>query len=95
MTPFVGARLGRTFDIQPDGAAQIEAVLKDAASAEGLFFGRVAAVARRAGDNGRQGGRMGDKGGKKDKDKNKQQQVQKQKQEAQRKQDNKARPSHT
>jgi hypothetical protein len=44
-------------------------------------------------DNGRQGARMGDKGGKKDKEKNKQQQMKKQKQEAQRKQDN-ARPGH-
>jgi hypothetical protein len=32
VTPFVGARLGGTFAIQPDGAAQIEAALKDAAS---------------------------------------------------------------
>jgi hypothetical protein len=32
LTPFIGARLGGTFDIQPDGAAQIEATLKDAAS---------------------------------------------------------------
>jgi len=32
VTPFVGARLGGTFDIQPDGAAQIEGTLKDAAS---------------------------------------------------------------
>jgi hypothetical protein len=30
VTPFIGARLGGTFDIQPDGAAQIEATLKDA-----------------------------------------------------------------
>ena len=32
VTPFIGARLGGTFDIQPDGAAQIEATLKDATS---------------------------------------------------------------
>ena len=32
LTPFIGARLGGTFDIQPDGAAQIEATLKDATS---------------------------------------------------------------
>jgi hypothetical protein len=32
LTPFIGARLGGTFDIQPDGAVQIEATLKDAAS---------------------------------------------------------------
>jgi hypothetical protein len=32
VTPFVGARLGGTFDIQPDGAAPIEGALKDAAS---------------------------------------------------------------
>jgi opacity protein-like surface antigen len=32
VAPLVGARLGGTFDIQPDGAAQIEAALKDAAS---------------------------------------------------------------
>jgi hypothetical protein len=32
VAPFIGARLGGTFDIQPDGAAQIEATLKDATS---------------------------------------------------------------
>jgi hypothetical protein len=32
VTPFFGARLGGTFDIQPDGPEQIEATLKDAAS---------------------------------------------------------------
>jgi hypothetical protein len=32
VSPFIGARLGGTFDIQPDGAAQIEATLKDATS---------------------------------------------------------------
>jgi hypothetical protein len=32
LTPFIGARLGGTFDIRPDGAAQIEATLKDATS---------------------------------------------------------------
>jgi hypothetical protein len=32
VTPFIGLRLGGTFDIQPDGAAQIEAALKDATS---------------------------------------------------------------
>ena len=31
VTPFIGARLGGTFDIQPDGPEQIEATLKDAA----------------------------------------------------------------
>jgi hypothetical protein len=32
VTPLIGARLGGTFDIQPDGAAQAEARLQDAAS---------------------------------------------------------------
>jgi hypothetical protein len=32
VTPLIGLRLGGTFDIQPDGAAQIEAAWKDAAS---------------------------------------------------------------
>jgi hypothetical protein len=32
VAPFIGARLGGTFDIQPDGAGQIEATLKDATS---------------------------------------------------------------
>src|SRR6185436_3479653 len=32
VTPFIGARLGGTFNIQPDGAVQTEATLKDAAS---------------------------------------------------------------
>src|ERR1700752_5135881 len=32
LTPFIGARPGGTFDIQPEGAAQIEATLKDATS---------------------------------------------------------------
>ena len=32
VTPFIGARLGGTFDIQPDGPGQVEATLKDAAS---------------------------------------------------------------
>jgi hypothetical protein len=32
VTPFIGARLGGTFDIQPDGPEQAEATLKDAAS---------------------------------------------------------------
>ena len=32
LTPFIGARLGGTFDIQPDGALQIEGTLTDAAS---------------------------------------------------------------
>jgi hypothetical protein len=32
VTPFIGLRLGGTFDIQPDGVAQIEAALKDATS---------------------------------------------------------------
>ena len=32
VTPFVGARLGGTFAIQPDGAVPIEAALNDAAS---------------------------------------------------------------
>jgi hypothetical protein len=32
LTPFIGARLGGTFDIQPDGVAQVEGTLKDAAS---------------------------------------------------------------
>ena len=32
VAPFIGARLGGTFDIQPDGAAPIEATLKDATS---------------------------------------------------------------
>ncbi len=32
VTPFIGARLGGTFDIQPDASAQIEATLKDSAS---------------------------------------------------------------
>src|SRR4029434_9278805 len=32
VTPFIGARLGGTFDIQPDGAAEVEAAWKDAAS---------------------------------------------------------------
>jgi len=32
VTPFVGLRLGGTFDIQPDGPAQVEATLKDATS---------------------------------------------------------------
>lgn len=32
VTPIVGARLGGTFDIQPDGPAQVEATLKDASS---------------------------------------------------------------
>ena len=32
VTPFIGARLGGTFDIQPDGAAPLEATLKDARS---------------------------------------------------------------
>jgi hypothetical protein len=32
VAPFIGARLGGTFDIQPDGAGQIEATLKDAKS---------------------------------------------------------------
>ena len=31
VTPLIGARLGGTFDIQPDGPEQIEAALKDAA----------------------------------------------------------------
>ena len=32
VTPFIGLRLGGTFDIQPDGSEQIEAAWKDAAS---------------------------------------------------------------
>jgi hypothetical protein len=32
LTPFIGARLGGTFDIQPNEAVQIEGTLKDAAS---------------------------------------------------------------
>jgi hypothetical protein len=32
VTPFIGARLGGTFEIQPDGAAQIEATWQDATS---------------------------------------------------------------
>ena len=32
VTPFIGLRLGGTFDIQPDGIEQIEAAWKDAAS---------------------------------------------------------------
>jgi len=32
VTPFIGAPLGGTFDIQPDGPEQVEATLKDAAS---------------------------------------------------------------
>jgi hypothetical protein len=32
VTPFIGARLGGTFNIQPDGPAPVEATLKDAAS---------------------------------------------------------------
>jgi hypothetical protein len=32
VTPFIGARLGGTFNIQPDGATQIQATLKDAKS---------------------------------------------------------------
>jgi hypothetical protein len=32
VTPFIGARLGGTFDLQPDGPEQVEATLKDAAS---------------------------------------------------------------
>ena len=32
MTPFIGLRLGGTFDIQPDGPEQVEATLKDASS---------------------------------------------------------------
>ena len=32
VTPFIGARLGGTFEIQPDGPAQVEATLKDATS---------------------------------------------------------------
>jgi len=32
VTPFIGARLGGTFDIQPDGPEQVEATLKDATS---------------------------------------------------------------
>jgi hypothetical protein len=32
VAPFIGARLGGTFDIQPDGAAPIEATLNDARS---------------------------------------------------------------
>src|SRR5262245_36510844 len=32
VTPFIGARMGGTFNIQPDGPAQVEATLKDAAS---------------------------------------------------------------
>lgn len=32
VTPFIGARLGGTFNIQPDGAVQTEATLKDAKS---------------------------------------------------------------
>jgi len=32
VTPFIGARLGGTFDIQPDGPEQVEATLKDASS---------------------------------------------------------------
>jgi hypothetical protein len=32
VTPFIGARLGGTFDIQPDGAVQIEGTLRDATS---------------------------------------------------------------
>lgn len=32
VTPFIAARLGGTFDIQPDGPGQVEATLKDAAS---------------------------------------------------------------
>jgi hypothetical protein len=32
VAPFIGARLGGTFDIQPDGGAQIEATLNDARS---------------------------------------------------------------
>jgi len=32
VTPLIGLRLGGTFDVQPDGAEQIEAALKDATS---------------------------------------------------------------
>ena len=32
LTPFIGTRLGGTFEIQPEGAAQIPATFKDAAS---------------------------------------------------------------
>jgi hypothetical protein len=32
VTPFIGARLGGTFDMQPDGSGQVEARLNDAAS---------------------------------------------------------------
>ena len=32
VSPFIGARLGGTFDVQPDGPAQAEATLKDATS---------------------------------------------------------------
>jgi len=32
VTPFIGARLGGTFNIQPDGAVPVEATLKDAKS---------------------------------------------------------------
>ena len=32
VAPFIGARLGGTFDIQPDGGTQVEATLKDAKS---------------------------------------------------------------
>ena len=32
VTPFIGLRLGGTFDIQPDGPEQVEATLKDATS---------------------------------------------------------------
>jgi len=32
VSPFIGARLGGTFDIQPDGPAQVEATLTDARS---------------------------------------------------------------
>ena len=32
VTPFIGARLGGTFDLQPDGLGLVEATLKDATS---------------------------------------------------------------
>ena len=32
VTPFIGARLGGTFDIQPDGPERVDATLKDATS---------------------------------------------------------------
>jgi hypothetical protein len=48
---------------------------------------RHTSTTRVEGHNGRQGARMGDKGGKKDKEKSKQQHVKQQKEAAQRKQD--------